>query len=203
MDKDLAVALSAGEPRRGDSDHARAVARELLGDRDDRTGARAAVAHDASLLDGLAPGLELWLHERDDRARVAEMSERRRQRDPQRNEREIGDDDVDGLRQLEALAGVDPLHHPHALVAAQLPVQLSFADVDGVDAQDAALQQAVGEPAGRRSDIERNEARHVEAEIVQRALELLASARDEAWTGFDGDDRVLRDWRCGPVGAVT
>src|SRR5206468_2288736 len=78
---------------------------------------RAAAAHDAARLDGFASGLELRLHERDDRAAVAEMSEGRRQREPQRDEREIGHDEVDRLRQLEALAGVDSFHDPHARVA--------------------------------------------------------------------------------------
>ena len=131
------------------------------------------------------------------------MPERRRQREPQRDEREIGDDEVDRLRQLEALAGVDPLHHAHAFVAPQLPVELPFADIDGIDPRRAALQQTIGEPARRRSDIERDEARHVEAEVVQRALELLAASGGETRTGFDGDDRILGHRRRRTVGSVA
>ena len=52
-------------------------------------------------------------------------------------------------------AGVDALDHGHALVAAQRPVELAVGDVERDDVRRAALQQAVGEAAGRGADVER------------------------------------------------
>ena len=48
--------------------------------------------------------------------------------------------------------------HDHARIAAQLPVELAVADVERDDTGRAALEQHVGEPAGRRADVERQAA---------------------------------------------
>ena len=52
------------------------------------------------------------------------------------------------------VADVGALVHRHPIVAPQPLVQLPAADVDGDDRGGAVLQQAVGEPAGRRADVE-------------------------------------------------
>jgi hypothetical protein len=43
-------------------------------------------------------------------------------------------------------------------VGGEARVQLIVADVDGIDARRAALEQHLGEAAGRRADVEGNEA---------------------------------------------
>ena len=48
-----------------------------------------------------------------------------------------------------------PSRTMHARIAAQLPVELAVADVERDDMACAALQQHVGESAGRRADVER------------------------------------------------
>ncbi len=47
-------------------------------------------------------------------------------------------------------------HDYHARVLAQFPMQDSFANVDGIDAPGAMLQQTVGETAGRSAHIGAN-----------------------------------------------
>ena len=45
------------------------------------------------------------------------------------------------------------LHAHDALVGAQLPVELTVADIDSVDLFRAVLQHTIGKAAGRRADI--------------------------------------------------
>ena len=51
----------------------------------------------------------------------------------------------------------------------------------------AALQEAIGESAGRGADVERMHAGHVDAERLERCFELFAAAADESARRFDGD----------------
>ena len=57
------------------------------------------------------------------------------------------------VRGLEA-AGVEPLDHGHARILAQPQVDLPVGDVERGHPGGAALQQAVGEAAGRGADVE-------------------------------------------------
>ena len=57
-------------------------------------------------------------------------------------------------------------------------MQLPVADVERDHARRAALQEDVGEPAGRRTDVEAVEAGDVEPERVERVRELVPRARD-------------------------
>ena len=57
--------------------------------------------------------------------------------------------------------------------------ELAVADVERDHARGAALEQAVGEAAGRRAEVEAVLARRVDAERVERVRELLPAARDE------------------------
>ena len=52
-------------------------------------------------------------------------------------------------------ARVDAFADDDARIGAQPPVELAAADVERDDAGGAALQQDVGEAAGRRADVER------------------------------------------------
>ena len=79
---------------------------------------------------------------------------------------------------LGQFAGVGALEHGHARIVAEPRVQLAVADVEGHDARGAALEQDVGEPAGRCADIEAVEPRRIDAGCFERVRELLAAARD-------------------------
>ena len=91
------------------------------------------------------------------------------------------------------LAGVEPLDHGHARVLAQAHVDLAVGDVDGGHPRGAALQQAVGEAAGRGADVEAVAPFDVDAERVERVFELDAAARDEARPRVDDQRRLGLD----------
>ena len=99
----------------------------------------------------------------------------------QRDERDVDDDQVRRVRELlgRERAGVDALDHGHARVLAQAPVELAVGDVERDHVRRAALQQAVGEAAGGRADVQRRGGRRpATAERVERVGELDAAARD-------------------------
>ena len=63
---------------------------------------------------------------------------------------------------------------------AQARVELAVADVDGDHLRRAALEQAVGEAAGRRAGVEGPRPRDVDPEPLERGVELLAAPPHEA-----------------------
>ena len=65
------------------------------------------------------------------------------------------------------VAHVRALAHLHPRVGAQPLVELAVADVDGHDRGRAPLQEAVGEPAGRRAEVERPAAGDVDARTAR------------------------------------
>ena len=87
------------------------------------------------------------------------------------------------------LAGVRALEHGHARVVAQPLVELAVADVERDHARGAALEQDVGEAAGRGADVERVTPGRVDAELVERVRELVAAARDEPRRPLDDELR--------------
>ena len=69
-----------------------------------------------------------------------------------------------------------------------------MADIDRKDLGSAAGKQHVGEAPGRRTDIDRNLAGHVPAEMRQRMIELEPAAR-HPWmvATFDAERRIGRE----------
>ncbi len=91
-------------------------------------------------------------------------------------------------------AGVDAFAHDDARVVAQPPIELSVADVERDDARRAALQQDVGEAAGRGADVECQPAGDDDPEHVERVGELDAAAPHVRVIGrHQLDARVRRD----------
>ncbi len=79
----------------------------------------------------------------------------------QRDERDVDYGQADSLRQSQRIlmvwiepAGVRPLHRNHAGVTTQRLGKLSASHVESIDARSTALQQDIGEAAGRRPDVE-------------------------------------------------
>src|SRR5262245_25838359 len=77
------------------------------------------------------------------------------------------------------MANIGALDQLHARVAAPLPVELPVTDVDGDDSRRTALQQAIGEAAGRGADVERRASADVDLPVLQRRFQLEAAAADE------------------------
>ena len=153
-----------------------------------RLGDGGGVADDAALADAAGADLELRLDERDEGGAGAGERERRRQRLGERDEREVGDDEV-GRRHVAGgeVAGVQALDRVHPRVGGERRRELAVADVDGPDLGGAAGEQDLGEAAGRGAEVERDGARRVEAEDVERVHELQRAARDPGVrVGVDG-----------------
>ena len=123
------------------------------------------VADDASLAHAGAPGLELRLDEGNEPGARGGERERRRQNRAEADEARVADDEVDRLRHLCArqVTRVGSLQHDHARVVPQPRVKLAVADIDRIDLPRAAFAQHMGESAGGRADIERNETLRVDS----------------------------------------
>ena len=83
-----------------------------------------------------------------------------------------------GTSSFDSAARVHAFADEDARIGAKPPIELAVADVERDDRRGAALQQHVGEAAGRRADVERAPAGGVDAEGVERAGELDAAAAD-------------------------
>ena len=76
---------------------------------------------------------------------------------------------------------------------AQRPGELPVADVDRGDVPRAVLQQRVGEPPGRGTDVERVQSGRIDGERGQRAGQLLTAAADERRERLDRHLRARPD----------
>jgi len=85
-------------------------------------------------------------------------------------------------------------------IGAQAGIDQPIADVDRGDVRRAALEQAVGEAAGRGADVEAAQPHGLQPEVVERGRELAPGARDERLrrTG-DRERGVVRDSGSGLV----
>src|SRR4051812_12944028 len=178
MEEELPVAFRPGETRVYDGEDARPPGRRFLGDLTDDAGADVRVADDAALADIRATRLELRLDEHNGLPTRRSELEQRRQRLPHGDERDVADDELRSERKLVHLARVRLLHDDDARIAPQPLVKLVRPDVERDHACGAALQEDVGEPAGRGADIEAVEAGGIDAQPVEAVGQLLAPARD-------------------------
>src|SRR5882672_8988557 len=205
VQEEFAVTLRAAQWRGRHAEHVPAakhgVAREALHDGAVLRG----IAHDPTLADVLAAGLELWLDERDDLAARRQHVEDRRQHLFQRDEGHVDD----GQRRLIAeeawvqRARVCVLHDHHARVLAQPLVELAAADVDGVDDARTALEQAVREAARGGADVHADAALHADAEMLERVDELFAATADVGGAPFQVQLRLRGHERSGLVRTLT
>src|SRR5689334_22712511 len=113
VEEDLPVPLWPREPRVYDAEHARSPRRRRIGHLAHDAPPHLVVAHDASLADVGAPGLELRLHEHDRLpARRAEAQDRR-EREAHRDERDVADRELRREGERVERARVRPLEHSH------------------------------------------------------------------------------------------
>src|SRR5215813_11680760 len=118
------------------------------------------IADDAALAHRLAPGLELRLDQRNQPGVPVRPRQRRRQRLAERDEADIGDDGADQFGDVARIerARIAALKRHHRRQPRQTRVQLTMADVDGVDPARAGFEQHLGEAAGRGADVESDNA---------------------------------------------
>ena len=140
------------------------------------------IAHDALFADLFPSCLELRLDEADGVAVRIQKPRERGQNELERDERHVHRCEIQLIGDLlmREVAGVRALHTHHALVAAELPVELTVADVHGVDLFRAVLQHTVGEAAGRRADVGADAVRERDGKRLHRLFELESAAADIA-----------------------
>ena len=109
-----------------------------------------------------------------------------------RDERHVARDELRRERQLGERARVHALENRDARVVADLRVELPVADVERDHPRRAALEQHVGEPAGRGADVERIETGDVDPERVERVGELVPAAGDVRRRRLDLERRRRR-----------
>ena len=80
------------------------------------------------------------------------------------------------------MADVGALEHRHPGVVPQPGMELTSTDVDGHDPAGAPLEQAVREPARGRARVEGGPAGHIDTEMAEGGVQLLAAAADEPRT---------------------
>jgi len=177
MDEELAIAVGSGDGRLHRAHDVRAPLAEVGAYLVEDAHLHLRVLDDTSTPGCLGPaGLELWLDEQDQIRARRRTGEQRRGDRTQRYEAQIGDDEIDCSSDgfgVEA-ADVGSLPDLDSIVGTQLLVQLPIADIDGDHAWCAVLQQAVGEPAGRRARVEGSTAAHIDLEALERRRQLLA-----------------------------
>ncbi len=106
-------------------------------------------------------------------------AEHGRQHLPERDEGDVAGHELGRERELGEVPRVDVLHHDHTRILAQTLVELRPADVERDHLGGAALEEDVGEAAGRGADVEAAPAGGIDAEGLERVVELLAAPRDE------------------------
>ena len=140
---------------------------------------RRRIADDAALSHGRATRLELRLDQRHQPGSGRAERQRHGQRLRQRDEAHVGDERADRLRHEGAIepARVATLERDDPRVGGKARVQLVVADVDRIDARRAAVEQHLGEAAGRGADVQGNDALDRETEMVEGGDQLRGSAR--------------------------
>ncbi len=160
------------------------------------------LAHDAplhlrvphhALRDVCSAGLELRLHEHERLPAGSGEPQYRRQRETDGDERDVADHELRRERQRVQETSVRPLEHDHPRIVSQAGVQLAVADVESDHPGGAALEQDVGEAAGRGADVEAVEPARIDART--RRARSRACARPERRTAAAPSRRAAQPRR--------
>ena len=188
------------------TEHDRTTRRQLLVDLGPHPLANGLVAHDTLAARHLVTsGLELRLDQPDHCGGGSRQRQQRWRHGAQRDERQVSDDNVERTadRRPVGVAHVHSLVDDNALIVAQLLVELTVTDIDGDDAPRPTLEEAIGEPTGRRASVECDKTSHIDAELVEGGVELVAASADEAAHPDEGDWLVSSDEAAGLEGRCT
>src|SRR5438445_665825 len=123
---------------------------------------------------------ELRLHERDHGASWGQDLRDRTPDEPEADECEVGGHQIARAADLVAreIARVDPLEADDPGVGPEAPGQLSASDIHRVYARGARAKQPVGEPAGARSQVHRDQSVDIDPERRPPVGEFDASPAD-------------------------
>src|SRR5438046_10137316 len=107
-------------------------------------------AHDPAAAHIRSLELKLRFDEREDHSVGSYQLERVRQDQSQGNKGNVDDTKIDWIANIGAAkkTGVEFFAHDYAWIAPDFPGQLAMPNINCVDSPRAALQEAIGEPAG-------------------------------------------------------
>ena len=122
--------------------------------------------------------------------------------DAQRDEREVGDDEIARAAEVGGVgvADIGLLVDVDSIVGSDLLVELITSDIDGDDTGRPPLQHTVGEPTRRRPDVDDTASGRIDAEVVERRIELLATSAHEPGAVAGDLDRLPRVDQAGRLG---
>lgn len=132
------------------------------------------LAHDTSLANLSLSQFELRLDEKQQIGGRGGQPRQHLTHGTQRNERQVGDDEIERAAEVcrRAVPDIGSIPHVDTRVPADRPVQLTVTDIDGANARGSVLEQTIGESSGRCTRIETAFTRRVDCESVQRCFEL-------------------------------
>ena len=176
-EEELDVARRAGQRARDRSGQPQAQLPRRRGDVAQRGEPQRRISHHAACPQPLLADLELRLHHRQQDAFRARGE--RGQHRAQRDERQVGDGELDRPTDLGGCerAHVGAVVHLDPRIAAQPPDELPVADVDRDDLRRSAVQQHVGEATGGCARIEAAQAARIDLQRIERADQLVGAAR--------------------------
>jgi hypothetical protein len=179
MDEEFFVAFRSQQRRFDRAQHVERCRRSGRLDLIDDAGVLFGAAHDA-FADFLFADFELRFDQRDDLPALDEKVAHGGKDEAERNERCVDRRKLRRLRQEigRKAADVGFLQDDNARIRSQLRCELAVADIDSVNALRAGGQQAIREPAGRGSDVERDFTGDRYMKLRERLFELVAAAAD-------------------------
>lgn len=157
------------------------------------------IPDDAALADLAAFEFELGFDEADEVTAGCQDGKGAGQDEVEGDEGDIDNDDGGGFSGVGKgeVAAIEFFPGDDAGILAQFPGELVRADIEGVDAEGAALEEAIGEAAGRSADIDGDFVLGIDGEGVQGGFEFEAAAADEPGLFLEVDDGVLGDFLAG------
>jgi SAM-dependent MidA family methyltransferase len=125
-----------------------------------------------------------------------------------------GDERTVGYRQIERhercrkmafgqMAGIQSLVDPHPWVLPKFPGELTLSNIDGIHRGDTVLQEAIGESAGRRSEVEGPPTGYLQLEGQEGMFEFEAAAAHVPFAGLEDDLFVEAHLAPGFIGALS
>ena len=132
------------------------------------------VAHHAFFADVFTSGLELRLDQDIETTLMLHQFRCLRQDQLHGNKGYVHDRHIRhaGNLFMRQIAGVGALQHDDAGIAADLPIQLPVAYVDGVDLSRSVVQKYIGKTAGRRADVHGHRIRYIRLKDPKRLIQL-------------------------------
>ena len=179
--QELPIALGPANRGCDNSGHGQIDLLEGRLDPFDRASVEPGVGDDPALPDLVAADFELRFDQHDPVGAPGPQGRQGTGDDPERDEREIRDDQVEwrSKRGRIGMANVGAFNDRDPGVGAEAPVELAVSDVDGRHGNGPALKEAVGEPTGGRSHVDRRPPDDADAEPVDPGLELASASPHE------------------------